>query len=104
MYITATGDGGTAPATGMVPDFRTMGDYLRKSDMGQLIYAFLYTVDPESKVAREHPDWLLREGSGWSANAIRWTCPSPQSWPLWRASWIPLSPNGATSNGEMTAC
>jgi hypothetical protein len=41
------------------PDFRTTGEYLRKSDMGQLIYAFLYTVDPESKVAREHPDWVL---------------------------------------------
>lgn len=50
------------------PDFRTMGDYLRKSDMGQLIYAFLYTVDPESKVAREHPDWVIKEGSGWSAS------------------------------------
>jgi Melibiase len=49
------------------PDFRTMGDYLRKSDMGQLIYAFLYTVDPKSKVAREHPDWVLNNGSDWSA-------------------------------------
>jgi hypothetical protein len=49
------------------PDFRTMGDYLRKSDMGQLIYAFLYTVDPQSKVAREHPDWVLGNGSDWSA-------------------------------------
>lgn len=35
--------------------------------MGQLIYAFLYTVDPESKVAREHPDWVVKDGSGWSA-------------------------------------
>lgn len=41
------------------PDFRTTGDYLRKHGMGQLIYAFLYTVAPESKVAREHPDWVL---------------------------------------------
>src|SRR5260370_40449069 len=41
------------------PDFRATGAYLRKSGMGQLIYAFLYTVDPASKVAREHPDWLL---------------------------------------------
>ncbi len=49
------------------PDFRTMGDYLRKSDMGQLIYAFLYTVDPKSKVAREHPDWVLNMGSNESA-------------------------------------
>ena len=49
------------------PDFRTMGEYLRKSDMGQLIYAFLYTVDPQSKVAREHPDWIVKDGSGWSA-------------------------------------
>ncbi len=49
------------------PDFRTMGDYLRKYDMGQLIYAFLYTVDPKSKVAQEHPDWVLQNGSDWSA-------------------------------------
>ena len=49
------------------PDFRTMGDYLRKSDMGQLIYAFLYTIDPKSKVAREHPDWVLKNGADLSA-------------------------------------
>ena len=48
------------------PDFRTTGDYLRKSGMGQLIYAFLYTVDPGSRVAREHPDWIVKDGSGWS--------------------------------------
>ncbi len=41
------------------PDFRTTGDYLRKHGMGQLIYAFLYTVDPQSKVAKEHPDWVI---------------------------------------------
>ncbi|MBI5091160.1 MAG: hypothetical protein HZB26_01810 [Candidatus Hydrogenedentes bacterium] len=41
------------------PDFRTTINYLRKRGMGQLIYAFLYTVDPESKVAKEHPDWLI---------------------------------------------
>ncbi len=41
------------------PDFRTTGAYLRKYGMGQLIYAFLYTVDRNSKVARAHPDWVL---------------------------------------------
>jgi hypothetical protein len=41
------------------PDFRATGDYLRKRGMGQLIYAFLYTVDPQSDVARRHPDWVL---------------------------------------------
>ncbi len=50
------------------PDFRTMGEYLHKSDMGQLIYAFLYTVDRESKVAREHPEWIAKDGAGWNAN------------------------------------
>ena len=40
------------------PDFRATGEYLRKHDMGQLIYAFIYTVDGESTVAREHPEWL----------------------------------------------
>ena len=43
------------------PDFRTTINYLRKQDMGQLIYAFLYTVDKQSRVAQEHPDWLLGE-------------------------------------------
>jgi hypothetical protein len=41
------------------PDFRATGDYLRKYGMGQLIYAFLYTVDPQSKVAQAHPDWVI---------------------------------------------
>lgn len=40
------------------PDFRSSGEYLRQYGMGQLIYAFIYTVDPESSVARAHPDWL----------------------------------------------
>jgi hypothetical protein len=40
------------------PDFRTSGEYLRKYGMGQLIYAFIYTVDPESSVAQAHPEWL----------------------------------------------
>ena len=41
------------------PDFRVTGDCLRTYGMGQLIYAFLYTVDNESRVGREHPEWLL---------------------------------------------
>ncbi len=41
------------------PDFKTTINYLAKYGIGQLIYAFLYTVDLESKVAKEHPDWLL---------------------------------------------
>jgi len=43
------------------PDFKTMGAYLGKHGMGQLIYAFIYTVSPKSTVAREHPDWLVEE-------------------------------------------
>ncbi|HET6387142.1 MAG TPA: hypothetical protein VFJ58_27455, partial [Armatimonadota bacterium] len=41
------------------PDFRSTHDYLRKYGIGQLIYAFLYTVDPKSKVAQDHPNWVL---------------------------------------------
>lgn len=41
------------------PDFRSTGEYLRRSGMNQLIYAFLYTVDPHSKVAVENPDWVI---------------------------------------------
>jgi len=41
------------------PDFRTTSQYLREYGMGQLIYAFLYTVDSKSQVASAHPDWLI---------------------------------------------
>ncbi len=43
------------------PDFKTMGAYLGKRGMGQLIYSFIYTVDRHSKVAREHPDWVFND-------------------------------------------
>ena len=42
------------------PDWRVTHDYLAKHDMGQLIYAFIYSVSKESRVAREHPDWNLQ--------------------------------------------
>ncbi len=45
------------------PDFRSSGEYLRQYGMGQLIYAFLYTVDRESSVARAHPEWLCDDGT-----------------------------------------
>jgi hypothetical protein len=43
------------------PDFKTMGEYLHKRDMGELVYAFIYTVDARSKVAQAHPDWVLKD-------------------------------------------
>jgi hypothetical protein len=43
------------------PDFRSAGEYLAKSGIKKLIYAFLYTVHPQSKVAKEHPDWVLHD-------------------------------------------
>lgn len=43
------------------PDFGATGRYLAKAGIGQIIYAFIYTVDPQSKLARAHPDWLLGE-------------------------------------------
>ena len=43
------------------PDFRTINQYLRKHDMGLLIYAFVYTVHGESRVAREPPEWCIGE-------------------------------------------
>ena len=42
------------------PDWRTVNNYLRKYDMGLLLYAFIYTVDPQSKIAKERPDWLIK--------------------------------------------
>jgi hypothetical protein len=41
------------------PDFRTTGEYLKKHSMGQLIYAPIYVVNPDSKVAREHAPWVI---------------------------------------------
>jgi len=41
------------------PDFRASGEYLRQYGMGQLIYAFIYTVDAQSSVAQAHPDWCI---------------------------------------------
>jgi hypothetical protein len=52
------------------PDFKTMGAYLGKRGMGQLIYAFIYTVDRKSKVAREHPDWVFGESLDMSKPAV----------------------------------
>jgi hypothetical protein len=83
------------------PDFRTTGEYLRKSGMGQLIYAFLYTVDTESKVAAS-----TRTGSSRMVQAgprqTLWTCHDPKSWTLCRNSSMHLSRNGAISSGETT--
>ena len=41
------------------PDFGDSGKYLKKYGIKQLIYAFLYTVDLKSKVAKQHPDWVI---------------------------------------------
>lgn len=45
------------------PDFLSTNIYLRKSGIGQLLYAFFYTVDPKSRVAVEHPDWVLNNNT-----------------------------------------
>jgi hypothetical protein len=52
------------------PDFKAMGEYLRKRDMGQLIYAFLYTVDPHSRLAKAHPDWVFKDTLDMSNPAV----------------------------------
>jgi len=41
------------------PDWRSVNQYLAKSEIGMLIYTFLYWVDAQSKVAKEHPDYVL---------------------------------------------
>ena len=84
------------------PDFRATGEYLRKSGMRQLIYAFLYTVDGESKVAREHPDWVINGTLDMSLPAVvefmkgqldgfveRWGDFE------WRNDSVPTAPRGA---------
>ena len=84
------------------PDFRTTGQYLRKYDMGQLIYAFIYTVDAESSVAKAHPEWLadpatldqsMPEVMDYEANLLdsfyqRWGTYQ------WRNDSTPISPRG----------
>ncbi len=52
------------------PDFKTMGQYLRKRGMGQLIYAFIYTVDSQSRVAQEHPQWVFKDTLDMSNPAV----------------------------------
>jgi len=52
------------------PDFKTMGAYLQKRGMGQLIYAFIYTVDPHSKLAQLHPNWIINDTLDMSNPAV----------------------------------
>jgi hypothetical protein len=52
------------------PDFKTMGEYLRQRGMGQLIYAFIYTVDRHSKLAESHPDWIFNDTLDMSNPAV----------------------------------
>lgn len=44
-------------------DFGSANEYLGKSGIGLLMYAFLYTVDPASRVAVNHPDWVLNHNT-----------------------------------------
>ncbi len=41
-------------------DFKTTGIYLRKHDIGQLLYSPIYMVDPKSAIAQSHPDWVIK--------------------------------------------
>ena len=59
MYIIVIGDGGTMPAIGTGLISRPWVNICASESMGQLIYAFIYTVDRHSKVARAHPDWIF---------------------------------------------
>ncbi|MCE5197965.1 MAG: hypothetical protein ABFD54_06795 [Armatimonadota bacterium] len=43
------------------PDWRATGDYLNKSGIGQLLYAFVYHAEPGSEIATKHPDWLIKD-------------------------------------------
>jgi len=51
------------------PDFKTTGIYLRKHDIGQLLYSPIYMVDPKSALAKSHPDWSSR---------TRWNLSKPE--------------------------
>ena len=41
------------------PDFGASGRYLRKSGVGQIIYAYLVYVDRHCTIAEQHRDWLI---------------------------------------------
>ncbi len=61
MSTTVIGDGGTMPAIGAGPTSRPWVSICASASMGQLIYAFIYTVDPHSKLAQAHPDWVFKD-------------------------------------------
>ena len=52
------------------PDFRATGIYLHKHDIGQLIYSPIYMADPDSKLGRIHPDWLIHSTLDMSKPAV----------------------------------
>ena len=52
------------------PDFGATNRYLHKSGMGELIYAFLYTVSHDSKVGKAHPEWLIGDTLDMSKPAV----------------------------------
>jgi hypothetical protein len=41
------------------PDWRRANDYLRKHDMRWVLWYPTFLATPESKVAQQHPDWLI---------------------------------------------
>jgi len=50
--------GTTALVTMTGPIWQKSTRYLRKYGMGLTVWWPLYSVEKESRVAREHPDWL----------------------------------------------
>lgn len=42
------------------PEWRRTNDYLRKHDMRWVLWYPTFLATPESKVAQQHPDWLIR--------------------------------------------
>ncbi len=42
------------------PEWRRTNDYLRKHDMRWVLWYPTFLATPESKVAQQHPDWMIR--------------------------------------------
>jgi hypothetical protein len=60
------------------PDWKTVHDYLAKSQMSQIIYYFAYLAFPGSQVRDQHPDWFPADVGG--CGPIDLASAAPRAW------------------------
>ena len=66
------------------PDFAESGRYLAKYGIPQTIYTIVYDAEQGSRVATEHPDWLIPKGPGLFAGqyTLNQATPGVTDWEL----------------------